>query len=798
MRKTLRLLLPSSLIAALALSPLAQASGVGYSELVSQCGIRAQRSCNDRFGSGCTASKCRDLIADVIAGKKSQVEYEKHCENDCSGQLSAYAQLKEKWLRHLQTYNPCTDDFPELAEPPSPEGCPSSVFVTYEELLQLRCQIVSKRQSTKCPNPPACPVPETDFNLVAYPERRFCWYEDENQYSAYECRQQSAGEPGMGASCAASAAEAARESGCSLIPSLNSVALKQLIKTRTNDDAARVLQIEPWRPTDSFSLLDQIALDIHGGTFRTHRTRQWETLPQSVNPGAQVRDETGVFVWYEASGNYFTQVISADGTTGDIEAVEWPNPSLLFASDQCGTTEPRELLNHDWRDIERMLSQGASGWLPLEKSDVKDLGDRISQSRCYRGSDQQIACYDLLRFKELPNVTESVANIFAWNPNRRDWFEEDIPEERENTLLSTLLKHDGQATPFYVLAQSNGGSPAAITISPFPGPNIAFKGWSGSDDGPWVPWSLGSVLQSELRDRLGEPEYQTDSLARQWIERKMSAPDLRLLRTDDDGECWISKDKLRCISANWGESKILSEAQYWLPWPSEDVGHVYESLESDDVDGKFVNDIINHSLTLEQPPTWLALSSDRTLGGGFILSSEETDFDDGRCRRPLEYWSGPLLKTTHTINVIVPATERTLCAGNLADRFATLFDLLQYAAQDLNGHTGVTAYLYSDQPIVLLQSERGDQPVLRLLELTQEAGESLQRCDTGPVQLTALSRFLASQHEEARDYQYLPELQDLAQCLLSGSDHCFGVDQSSLFIVRNFAAKQCTTLSSGD
>ena len=133
------------------------------------------------------------------------------------------------------------------------------MVATYEELLQLRCEIVNKRQSTKCPDAPLCPVPEMEFNLAAYPDRKFCWYEDGDAYSAYECRQQSAGEPGMGASCASSAVEAARESGCDLIPSLNRLTLAKLIETHTNDDAARVLQIEPWRPTGSSSLLDQIA-----------------------------------------------------------------------------------------------------------------------------------------------------------------------------------------------------------------------------------------------------------------------------------------------------------------------------------------------------------------------------------------------------------------------------------------------------------------------------------------------------------------------------------------------------------
>ena len=186
------------------------------------------------------------------------------------------------------------------------------------------------------------------------------------------------------------------------------------------------------------------------------------------------------------------------------------------------------------------------------------------------------------------------------------------------------------------------------------------------------------------------------------------------------------------------------------------------------------------------------------LGGGFIRSIEGVEFEGGLCRIGLDYWSGPLLKATHTIFLILPAPDSTKCEELLADRFASLFELLQYAVQDLDGLRGVAAYLYQDQPIVLLQAERDDRPILRLLELTQKAGEGPQRCDTGPVQLVALSRFLSRQHEVNRDYQDIAEMQDLAQCLLSGGDRCFGVDQSSLFIIRNFAAKQCTTLSPGN
>ena len=258
-----------------------------------------------------------------------------------------------------------------------------------------------------------------------------------------------------------------------------------------------------------------------------------------------------------------------------------------------------------------MLSQSASGWLPLANSDVTDLVDRLSQSRCYRRRDRQIACYELHRFKDFPNAAESVTNIIAWKPNRREWFEKDISDEQEDTLISALLSHEQQTTPFYVLAQSDGGPSAAITISRSSDPNISFDGWSRNDEGTWNPWVFGSVLQSELRDRLASPDYKTDALARQWIERKMSAPDLRLLRTDDEGECWISADTLRCSSTDWGEFDIVSKAHYWLPWPSAEFDHVYESLESDDVDDQFVNDIVDYSLTLEQPPTWLAFSSDR-------------------------------------------------------------------------------------------------------------------------------------------------------------------------------------------
>ncbi len=790
---------------AVALSLLAPGAAGGkapsYADLVNSCGTRVDL-CPDHYGSGCQPNRCRDLIAEIAAGTATEQQYSEECGDACPDKTAIYLRLENKWRSLVDEYNPCTDTFPALEDPPSADGCPRAVQEHRGRLLSLRCQLAFKRQQAKCPKPQACPVEGREFNRVANPDRRFCLFEHDGRYSAYECRQQSVGDPGTGAECATSATEAESESGCDEIPALQDVDLFGAIREHTGDDLAQVLEVEPvWRD-DSESLLDQVVSRIHQGEIRTHRTRQWETLPVRLDTGQFLREQSGVFVWFRANGEVYRQQLHPDGSESAIEPVAWPNAERFFGLSACELDDQTKLFQVDWLEIEKLLSQSERGWRPLAQGGfLSKVDGTMIQTRCYQAVDGAISCYALERATDYRSQEHNEPNIRAWDPDRWAWEAVGDPvalRAVQRSLVRAIVEIPGGA-PFYVFAlRATDTRNAGMLVR-----NGTMEIWTEGSAETWSSHPISELLRKGLTERLAKRTFDSDSYLRSLLQGKLNAPEVRLLIDEEPRYCWLDSRRIVCSNAHWEGQEVLSRDEYWLDWPEASMDKIYRSLLTTEPSLGALGSALELSLGRSEPTRWLAVVDGPESGGGFFEESLQTHFEDGLCQRTVANWPGPPHLEAPPVEIVVAAEAGVECETRVRSSFRRLFRLVRRASRPALAKHDLRLYLSRSEPLVVALYRAGASSTLEIYKLQEIPGSPslVAECIYGPVDTRALSMFLMRQHQVKWDPDDPAQLEVIARCVANDDDDCLGLDQSMQTIARKYAPRSCaapTTRENGN